>query len=287
MSSLAVTTLGAGGARPSGADLSADLARSRSESDAGVLVLLPSLGTAAAALWKPVAELLPAAVTVLAVDLPGHGSSPPVAPRAGTVLTIEEMAEAVLTTVRAVLPEEARALTVAGDSVGGAIALRLALDHPETVERAAVFCSGAKIGEAQAWEERAALVEREGTATQVAGSRQRWFAPGFADRRPAAEAELIRTLLEADRFSYAAVCRGLAAFDVRERLQHVRVPLLAVAGAEDSPTPPAGLRALADGVPRGRYCEVPRTAHLVPAEAPETTAELLMEFMREGRPGRV
>ena len=51
-----------------------------------------------------------------------------------------------------------------------------------------------------------------------------------------------------------------------------RVPVLAVAGAEDVATPPDKLREIADGVPRGRYVELAGVAHLAPAEAPDAVA---------------
>ena len=234
-----------------------------------VLVVLPSLGTAVQPLWQYAADQLPADWTVVGVDLPGHGRSAPVAARAGVALTMEELAEQVLASVRAVMPGVG-SFAVAGDSVGGAIALQLALSHPEAVEAAGVFCSGAKIGTAEAWEERAAFVEEAGTPTMVEGSVQRWF-----EAQPVVSTELLHSLQGTDRFSYAAVCRALATFDVRDRLKDVRAPILAVAGEHDQPTPPQSLQAIADGVPDGRFEVVADAAHLVPAEAPEVTAELL------------
>lgn len=265
MTTLTATLLPTGGAGPA-----ADGSR--------VLVVLPSLGTAVQPLWQYAAAQLPGDWTVVGVDLPGHGRSAPVAARPGIALTMEDLAEQVLESVRSVLPNVG-SFAVAGDSVGGAIALQLALSHPELVDAAGVFCSGAKIGTAEAWEERAAFVEEAGTPTMVEGSVQRWFAPGFIEAQPVVSTELLHSLQGTDRFSYAAVCRALATFDVRDRLKDVRVPILAVAGEHDQPTPPASLKAIADGVPHGRFEVVADAAHLVPAEAPEITAELLHGFL--------
>ena len=44
--------------------------------DAGLLLLGPSLGTSATALWGVAAEQLAEEVRVVAWDLPGHGRSP-------------------------------------------------------------------------------------------------------------------------------------------------------------------------------------------------------------------
>ena len=60
--------------------------------DARVLVVLPSLGTSAAALWQQAAtelsELSPE-TTVIGIDLPGHGRSAPLDVPAGTSIGTE------------------------------------------------------------------------------------------------------------------------------------------------------------------------------------------------------
>ena len=258
--------------------------------DARVLVVLPSLGTSAAALWQQAATELTALspeTTVIGIDLPGHGRSAPIDVPAGTSvaprITMSDLAEAVLDTLDRVLPDVAATGTpvdLAGDSIGGATALQLALDHGDRFGRIAVFCTGAKIGEASAWEERAQTVATSGTPTQVIGSAQRWFGEGFMDREPEASAALLHSLQDADRFSYAALCYALADFDVRARLPEVTRPLLAVAGSQDQPTPATKLAEIANGVPGALLEVIDGAAHLVPAEAPVVTAGLLADFLQ-------
>ncbi|WP_166827159.1 bifunctional 3-oxoadipate enol-lactonase/4-carboxymuconolactone decarboxylase PcaDC [Brevibacterium limosum] len=257
--------------------------------DARVLVVLPSLGTSAAALWQQAATELSALspeTTVIGIDLPGHGRSAPIEVPTGTEvaprLTMTDLAEAVLATLDRVLPDVAATdapVDLAGDSIGGATALQLALDHGDRFGRIAVFCTGAKIGEATAWEERAQTVATSGTPTQVIGSAQRWFGEGFMDREPEASAALLHSLQDADRFSYAALCYALADFDVRARLPEISRPLLAVAGSQDQPTPPTKLAEIANGVPGALLEVIDGAAHLVPAEAPVVTAGLLADFL--------
>ena len=258
--------------------------------DARVLVVLPSLGTSAAALWQQAAtelsELSPE-TTVIGIDLPGHGRSAPIAVPADAEtaprITISDLAEAVLATLDRVLPDVAEPGTpvdLAGDSIGGATALQLALDHGDRFGRIAVFCTGAKIGEASAWEERAQTVATSGTPTQVIGSAQRWFGEGFMDREPEASAALLHSLQDADRFSYASLCYALADFDVRSRLPEIDRPLLAVAGSQDQPTPATKLAEIANEVPGALLEVIDGAAHLVPAEAPVVTAGLLADFLQ-------
>ncbi|WP_025777056.1 bifunctional 3-oxoadipate enol-lactonase/4-carboxymuconolactone decarboxylase PcaDC [Brevibacterium sp. VCM10] len=258
--------------------------------DARVLVVLPSLGTSAAALWQQAATELSALspeTTVIGIDLPGHGHSAPIDVPAGTSvaprITMSDLAEAVLATLDRVLPDVAgpgAPVDLAGDSIGGATALQLALDHGDRFGRIAVFCTGAKIGEASAWEERAQTVATSGTPTQVIGSAQRWFGEGFMDREPDASAALLHSLQDADRFSYASLCYALADFDVRARLSEISRPLLAVAGSQDQPTPATKLAEIANGVPGALLEVIDGAAHLVPAEAPVVTAGLLADFLQ-------
>ena len=65
--------------------------------------------------------------------------------------------------------------------------------------------------------------------------------PGFVDREPAVAAALLGALRDTDAESYAQVCEALADFDVTDRLAEITTPVLAIAGAEDIPTPPESL----------------------------------------------
>ena len=109
----------------------------------------------------------------------------------------------------------------------------------------------------------------------VEGSVQRWFAPGFVDREPAAVARLLHSLQDADRFGYAAVCEALADFDVRDRLGEITVPVLAVTGEYDVVSTVEMAEAIATGVGAGRCVVLPDVAHLAPAEAPVQVAGLI------------
>ncbi|HEU5037994.1 MAG TPA: alpha/beta fold hydrolase [Nocardioides sp.] len=237
-----------------------------------VLVLGPSLGTSAASLWGPCAELLAADFEIVAWDLPGHGANRAPAP-AG--LTMADLAASVLAEVDGPFFH-------AGDSVGGAVGLQLALDAPERVRGVVALCTGARIGTEASWVDRIAQVRASGTPGLVSASASRWFGTGFVEREPARSSALLHALSDADDEGYVAVCGALATFDVRARLGEISVPVLAVAGEQDGVCPPSLLREVADGVPGGRYTELPGVAHLAPAEAPEAVADLIREHCLEG-----
>jgi 3-oxoadipate enol-lactonase/4-carboxymuconolactone decarboxylase len=255
------------------------------EPDRPLLIVGPSLGTSAEALWSRCAAHLGDRFHVVGWDLPGHGHSPaPAAP-----FTVAELAQAVLALAGSFLPGSARRPEVrapaaarfgyAGDSIGGAVGLQLLLDAPDRIAAAVLLCTGAKIGDSEAWRERAALVREAGTPVMVDDSAQRWFGPGFLEREPAAGAALLGALRDADSEGYAAACEALARFDVRDRLAGVTAPVLAVAGADDPATPPARAAEIAAGVRNGRLVVLDGVAHQAPAERPAEVAALIREHV--------
>ncbi|MET0480424.1 MAG: alpha/beta fold hydrolase, partial [Mycetocola sp.] len=174
--------------------------------EAPLIVLGPSLGTTTA-LWDGVVSALSAQHRVLRFDLPGHGISP--ATTEG--FTVADLAASVLAAVDAA---GGGSFHYAGISLGGAIGLELAIRYPDRLRSLAVICSGAKIGTADGWLERAAKIRASGTPSQVQGSSERWFAPGFLDRDPSAGSKALETLMDVDDESYALACQALADFDV-------------------------------------------------------------------------
>jgi len=230
---------------------------------APALLLGPSLGTSYA-LWDKVAPELSAAHRVVRWDLPGHGGS--AAGLIGAGATVGDLAGLVLALADALGIER---FAYAGVSLGGAVGLHLAVHHPDRLSSLAVICSSAHFNGAKPWEERAALARRQGLADLAEGADTRWFTPGFT------VPGLVRDHREADPEAYAACCDALAAFDLRDRLPEITVPLLAIAGREDPATPPAHLREIADAVAGAALVEIPGASHLAPAERPEAVLTAL------------
>ena len=234
-----------------------------------LLVVGPSLGTSVTALWGQVAELLGERRHVVGWELPGHGhGAPTTAP-----FTIADLAAGVLAVIDRTLG--AATFAYAGDSVGGAVGLQLALDAPQRLTGLVALCTGARIGTAESWADRSATVRSSGTPAVVEGSAKRWFAAGFLERSPETGAALLQSLQHADAESYALVSDALGGFDVRDRLGEIDLPVLAVGGAEDQPTPAATLREHAARIRGARFVELDGVAHLAPAEAPRTVASLI------------
>lgn len=238
--------------------------------DAPVLVLGPSLGTSTI-LWENAAPALAESHRVLAWDLPGHGASA----AAADPFTVADLADAV---VHAAREAGASRIRYAGVSLGGATGLEMLLRHPGFVDSAAIVASGAQLGDPQAWRDRAAQVRAESTSALIIGSAQRWFAPGSIEREPELSGRLLHALQDTDDESYARCCEALAAYDVRDRLGEIDVPVCAVWGQFDAVAPEAKAAEIAAGARRGSAVRIADAAHLPPAEQPTATAQALNEF---------
>lgn len=253
------------------------LSPERELGDRPLLVVGPSLGTAATVLWGTTAGLLANDYDVVAWDLPGHG----VSPKASEPFAVADLAAAVVTLVDSIAP--GTTFHYAGVSLGGATGLQLGVAHGDRVKSLSIQCSGAKIGTPEAWLDRAELVRAQGTPVLIQGSAERWFAPGFMDRDPELSSRLLHSLRDTDPTSYAFCCEALAAYDVRTHLAGIKVPTQAVAGAADTVVPPSFAEEIAAGITAGggtaNAVTLEGVAHLAPAEAPAHVAELVRSLI--------
>jgi 3-oxoadipate enol-lactonase/4-carboxymuconolactone decarboxylase len=242
--------------------------------DARLVVLGPSLGTTST-LWDAVARGLSADCRVLRFDLPGHGFSP----AATAPFSIAEIAEAVLELVDSV---GGGSFVYAGDSMGGAVGLTLALAHPDRVQALVAFCAPPTFGAATGWKDRAAQVRASGTASVVSSSASRWFAPGYLERDPGPGATALDQLVRVDDESYALCCEAIAEFDFAPDASRIAVPTLVVAGELDIATPPAEVQTLAVLIPGSRYEVIEGAAHLPVMELPEVAEQLIRSVLPAG-----
>jgi 3-oxoadipate enol-lactonase len=235
-----------------------------------VLILGPSLGTAAA-LWDDALPALSKQHTLLRWDLPGHGKSDPT----HEPFTMAELAQGVIDLADAFGIDT---FDYAGVSIGGAVALQLALDFPDRLKHSAVVCSAAKLGEMAHWQDRADSVRAEGTAMLVDSQRPRWFTADFVAKHSDRVEALFDLLRGADRESYARACEAIGAFDVRERLSSIDVPLLVISGELDPAATPEQGAFIADHVAGARLVVLPGLAHMAVVEGHAAVSSALTEF---------
>ncbi|MFD4754365.1 3-oxoadipate enol-lactonase [Streptomyces sp. NPDC058426] len=237
--------------------------------EAPALILGPSLGTALR-LWDAQAPALARRHHVIRYDLPGHGASPA---EADPPRTVAALAARVLALADALAVER---FAYAGVSLGGAIGAHLAAHHPDRVTSLALVCASADFGAPEPWHARAARVRAEGVDRLAETAPARWFTPGHTPTE--ATRALVADQRAADPEAYAACCEAIAAYHLdEETLARVTAPTLVLAGRQDTATPPAHARHLADAVPHASLTEIDGAAHLAPAEQPDRVTIALLD----------
>lgn len=235
-----------------------------------VLVLLNSIGTDMA-LWDlSVPHLLPA-FRLLRIDTRGHGASD--APAGDYSLAM--LADDVVAVMDAAGVASA---AVAGVSLGGMIAMKMALAHPARVTALALICTSATM-DSTAWQDRIAKVRAEGTVAIADLAMGRFLSPQFAATHTGA-AESVRTgvIAMADE-GYAGCGAAIRDMAMIERLPGIAVPTLVVAGDRDTSTPFTGHgEHIAAAIPHATVVHLD-AAHLAPIETPAALAATLRTFL--------
>jgi pimeloyl-ACP methyl ester carboxylesterase len=158
-------------------------------------------------------------------------------------------------------------VVLAGNSLGGAVALECALRGSAAIAGVILLGSGARLRVAPAIFEQ---LERdfEEAAAYLATLFFAEPAPALVD---AAAARLRRT----GQAQVLRDFRACDAFDATGRLDRLRVPLLALTGVADRLTPPKFAQFFADRVEGARARILPEAGHLLMLERPnETNAEI-------------
>lgn len=146
----------------------------------------------------------------------------------------------------------------------------------------AVCNSAAKIGTAEGWQARAALVREKGRdamAELAASSPARWFTPAFCAAEPDVVLRAQSWIAGISPEGYAACCEALALADLRSQVGGIDVPTLIVAGSADPVTTVADSRFMQAAIAGARLAEVP-ASHLSNLEAPQAFDEALAQFLR-------
>ncbi|WP_104137561.1 alpha/beta fold hydrolase [Arthrobacter sp. ZGTC131] len=242
-----------------------------SEGGSEPLVLLNSLGTSVE-IWAPLLPGLTAATSVVCIDYPGHGWSSTInAPRELDALALQ--ISGVLDTLQI---ERAH---LAGVSIGGMLALRLAALRATRIRSIAVMGSAPTMDRAL-WTGRGELVKKSGTAAIVGELMPRWFTAAFRDANPAIIERYVGLLSQTDDAAYAALCTALAGIDIRPGLMKVRCPTLIVVGTEDPGATIDDAAEIATGIPQADIEIVEGAAHQLQAMAPTRITELVLEQLR-------
>jgi pimeloyl-ACP methyl ester carboxylesterase len=218
-------------------------------------------------LWGAQVRALSSTLRVLTLDLPGHGRS-----EGPGMATIDSNAEA----VAEALGSLGSPAVVVGHSMGGGIALKLALQRPGLVAGLVLLGTGARL--------RVAPSLFAGLQTDYDGAAETITGMAFAS---AAASEMRmrgkRALLEAGAATLLTDFQACDSFDVLARLGEIHIPCLVLCGAEDRLTPPKYSESLATGIAGARLEIIPSAGHMAMLEQPEAVSQSILAFVSELR----
>lgn len=194
------------------------------------VLMLHSILTSSA-IWERQASLLAAqGLRVICLDMRGHGGSESAPPP----YTMDDLVDDAVAVLDALAIPQAH---IVGVSQGGMIALGAAARHPQRV--ASLFVTAARADApfafANAWNDRIALVERDGDVDALSDATvARWFGPEFVQIRPALAHSLSETIKLTDADGFIGCARAIQGLDYLEKLPSIKVPLTFVIGANDT-----------------------------------------------------
>jgi 2-succinyl-6-hydroxy-2,4-cyclohexadiene-1-carboxylate synthase len=257
------------------------------EAGAGEPLVLLHGFTGRAANWRPLLPRLAQQWRVIAIDLPGHGDSgaPAGVARYKMPRVAADLIE--LLTRRAAAPAH-----WLGYSMGGRLALYMAVSHPDVVRSLTLVSATAGLATAAdrqarraADEALAARIERGGVAAFVAEwERQALFA-GLARLPHETQAALHDQRLGNSPAGLANSLRGMGAGaqpSLWSRLASATAPALLIAGAEDAKFVALNER-LASAMPDATLRLIADAGHVVQMEQPEAFLAAVTGFLEELR----
>jgi pimeloyl-ACP methyl ester carboxylesterase len=216
--------------------------------------------------FEPLAARLAAQHSPVAFDQPGHGRSGEL----DSLGSIERMAAFASSFAEALsLPPR----VLVGHSMGGAVALQMALGSPESVRALVLVGSGAHIP----------LPEEVVTQSRLVteGKARRQFVKEIFS--PKASPEVMRQNFMEDLKTDPRTGHGdllaVQAFDLRSRLAELKLPVLVVRG--DAELLEAQSAELAEKIEGARSEVIPDAGHMVTMEQPEALADAIGAFLKE------
>jgi len=214
--------------------------------------------------WPPQTRYLSGQRTY-APDLPGHGRSN----HAGKN-TIADYARAIID----FLDEfELPSAIIAGHSMGGAIALSLALDYPERVLGLCLVASGARLRVDP--ELLNGIAHTETIPSTLQRINELEFGP---DVNPRMKELALQRMREIDPQVLHADFMACDTFNVSARLGEINLPTLILCGTDDLLTPLTFSEYLRDHITGAQLIPFERAGHMLMLEQPELFTTALEEF---------
>jgi len=220
-------------------------------------------------IWLGQMKALRSRARVVIPDLPAHGKSETI-----PGVTIDEYARALAHFLEA---QVGGPCVLAGHSMGGAIALCLALARPELVSGLVLVGTGARL--------RVSPEILEGLRVSPAETQGLVARAQFTERAdPAMILRTVRDLAGTPAERTLADFNACNDYDLREEIGRIDVPALVLVGSEDRMTPVKSSAFLAERLPRATLVVVDGVGHAIMIEESERVSQEIAAFLARWDP---
>ncbi|MGA2503638.1 MAG: alpha/beta fold hydrolase [Anaerolineales bacterium] len=214
--------------------------------------------------WPPEIRRLPGA-RVFSLDLPGHGKS-----KGPGRQSVGDYAESVIGFMNAA--DLSRAVFI-GHALGGAIALTLAIDHPQRVAGIGLIATGARLPISSG-----VLDNSANPATFILAVQSLQELMNTPVTAKLVKDQAYKQLSSIRPSLFHGDLRASDQFDVTTCLGVIRTPVLVVCGTIDQLTPRRLSENLAEKIPGAALQTIDGAGHLVMLEQPRRVAGILSVF---------
>jgi len=199
----------------------------------------------------------------VAIDLPGHGSSP------GPLLKTIDAAAALVRKIPALL-NLPRPIFLVGHSMGSAIAMSIALDYGAEIDGLILIGAGSRLRVLPT------LLE----ALRAGQKDPAFFKLGFAPDTPTA-------IVDAELLAYEQIPAELLLndftacdhFDRSKDVANIKLPALLIVGEKDQLTPVKYAQLLHDNIPQSNLVVISQAGHYVMLEKATEVSQAIEDFL--------
>jgi len=170
-------------------------------------------------------------------------------------------------------------VNVMGVSIGGMIAMSLAIKKLIPIKKLILSDTGHVIGNYQLWQERIDLVNSGGLEKIVDMAIERWFPERFRTEFPELMDECKRMQLKTSVKGYVGACQAIQSANLTDEVFKIENDTLVINGSKDISTPPELGRQLKDLITNGTFRELDGIGHVPPLQDPNLTIKILREFL--------
>ncbi|MGB9586376.1 MAG: alpha/beta fold hydrolase [Anaerolineales bacterium] len=209
--------------------------------------------------------------TVYAIDLPAHGNS-----QGYAYQTISDYSSFLINWLDRM---QIKQIHLCGHSMGGAIAMQMALQAANIVKRLIIVSSAARL---KVNPQILDFVSHSSTAPKALELLLKY---SFSETTPSSIIQQTARSLASTRpsvlYNDFLACD---AFDLGGEVNKISCPTLILVGSEDKMTPPRLGRWLAQSIPQSQYIEIQGAGHMLPLEQPQMVADFITKFLSANVP---